>query len=57
MTPEPTAQHGVVVEGDNVSPELADAAAAEINAAETGDAATEPERSRRRGRARPQVVR
>ncbi|TFV91010.1 50S ribosomal protein L17 [Blastococcus sp. CT_GayMR20] len=38
---EPTAQHGVVVEGDNVSPELADAAAAEINAAETGDAATE----------------
>jgi large subunit ribosomal protein L17 len=38
---EPTAQHGVVVEGDNVSPELADAAAAEVNAAETGDAATE----------------
>jgi large subunit ribosomal protein L17 len=30
-----------VVEGDNVSPELADAAAAEINAAETQDAATE----------------
>ena len=41
VTPEPTAQHGVVVEGDNVSPELAEAAAAEINAAETGDAATE----------------
>jgi large subunit ribosomal protein L17 len=41
VTREPTAQHGVVVEGDNVSPELADAAAAEINAAETGDAATE----------------
>ena len=41
VNPEPTAQHGVVVEGDNVSPELADAAAAEINAAETGDAATE----------------
>src|SRR5687768_15545737 len=41
VTPEPTVQHGVVVEGDNVSPELADAAAAEINAAETGDAATE----------------
>jgi large subunit ribosomal protein L17 len=41
VTPEPTAQHGVVVEGDNVSPELADAAAAEVNAAETGDAATE----------------
>jgi large subunit ribosomal protein L17 len=41
VTREPTAQHGVVVEGDNVSPELADAAAAEVNAAETGDAATE----------------
>ena len=41
VNPEPTAQHGVVVEGDNVSPELAEAAAAEINAAETGDAATE----------------
>ena len=41
VNPEPTAQHGVIVEGDNVSPELADAAAAEINAAETGDAATE----------------
>jgi large subunit ribosomal protein L17 len=40
VNPEPTAEHGVVVEGDNVSPELADAAAAEINAAETGDAAT-----------------
>ena len=56
VNPEPTAEHGVVVEGDNVSPELADAAAAEINAAETGDAATaEPQRSRRRGCARPQV--
>jgi large subunit ribosomal protein L17 len=40
VTPEPTAENGVVVEGDNVSPELADAAAAEINAAEQGDAAT-----------------
>jgi large subunit ribosomal protein L17 len=40
VTPEPTAESGVVVEGDNVSPELADAAAAEINAAEQGDAAT-----------------
>jgi large subunit ribosomal protein L17 len=40
VTPEPTAENGVVVEGDNVSPELADAAAAELNAAETGDAAT-----------------
>src|SRR4051812_30289971 len=38
---QPTAENGVVVEGDNVSPELADAAAAEINAAETQDAATE----------------
>lgn len=37
---EPTAENGVVVEGDNVSPELADAAAAEVNAAEQGDAAT-----------------
>ena len=41
VTAEPVAEHGVVVEGDNVSPELAEAAAAEINAAETGDAATE----------------
>ena len=40
VNPEPTAQHGVVVEGDNVSPELADAAAAEINAAENSDAAS-----------------
>src|SRR3954470_11357533 len=40
VTPEPTAENGVVVEGDNVSPELAEAAAAEINAAETGDAAS-----------------
>src|SRR3954467_13972929 len=37
---QPTAENGVVVEGDNVSPELAEAAAAEINAAETGDAAS-----------------
>ena len=40
VTPEPVAEHGVVVEGDNVSPELAEAAAAEIEAAELGDAAT-----------------
>ena len=40
VNPEPTAENGVVVEGDNVSPELAEAAAAEINAAETGDAAS-----------------
>ena len=40
VTPEPTAENGVVVEGDNDSPELADAAAAEINAAESSDAAS-----------------
>ena len=40
VTPEPTAENGVVVEGDNVSPDLAAAAAAEVNAAEQGDAAT-----------------
>jgi large subunit ribosomal protein L17 len=40
VTPEPTAENGVVVEGDNVTPELADAAAAEINAAENSDAAS-----------------
>jgi large subunit ribosomal protein L17 len=37
---EPTAEGGVVVEGDNVSPDVADAAAAEINAAESSDAAS-----------------
>ncbi|TFV65809.1 UNVERIFIED_ORG: 50S ribosomal protein L17 [Bacillus sp. AZ43] len=41
VNPEPSGEHGAVVEGDNVSPEVADAAAAEINAAETQDAATE----------------
>ena len=41
VTPEPNAEGGVIVEGDNISPELAEAAAAEINAAETQDAATE----------------
>jgi large subunit ribosomal protein L17 len=40
VTPEPTAENGVVVEGDNVSPELAEAAAAESNAAENSDAAS-----------------
>jgi large subunit ribosomal protein L17 len=40
VTPEPTAE-GAVAEGDNVSQEVADAAAAELNAAETQDAATE----------------
>jgi large subunit ribosomal protein L17 len=37
---QPTAENGVVVEADGVSPEVADAAAAEVNAAETGDAAS-----------------
>jgi large subunit ribosomal protein L17 len=41
VTPEPSGEHGAVVEGDNVSPEVAEAVAAEINAAETQDAATE----------------
>jgi large subunit ribosomal protein L17 len=40
VNPEPTAENGVVVEGDNVSPEVAAAAAAEVEAAEMGDAAT-----------------
>ena len=40
VNPEPTAENGIVVDGDNISPELADAVAAELNAAEQGDAAT-----------------
>ena len=40
VNPEPIAENGVIVEGDNVSPELAEAAAAEINAAENSDAAS-----------------
>jgi large subunit ribosomal protein L17 len=40
VTPEPTAQNTAVVDDPSLSPELADAAAAEINAAETTDAAT-----------------
>jgi large subunit ribosomal protein L17 len=40
VTPEPTAQNTAVVDDPSLSPELADAAAAEINAAEVGDAAT-----------------
>jgi large subunit ribosomal protein L17 len=40
VTPEPTAQNTAVVDDPTLSPELADAAAAEINAAETTDAAT-----------------
>ena len=38
--PEPTAENGVVVADDDLSPEVADAAAAELNAAETADGAT-----------------
>jgi large subunit ribosomal protein L17 len=41
VTPEPTAVNTAVVDDENVSPEVATAAAAEVNAAETGDAATE----------------
>ncbi len=37
---QPTAENGVVVEADGVSPEVADAAAAEVNAAEVSDGAT-----------------
>jgi large subunit ribosomal protein L17 len=40
VTPEPTAQNTAVVDDSALSPEVADAAAAEINAAEMGDAAT-----------------
>jgi large subunit ribosomal protein L17 len=40
VTPEPTAQNTAVVDDPALSPELADAAAAEINAAEVTDAAT-----------------
>ncbi len=38
--PQPTAENGVVVEAEGVSPEVADAAAAEVNAAEVTDGAT-----------------
>ena len=56
VTPEPTAENGAVVDDDNVSPELADAAAAELNAAEISDAASAGERrSWRRERTRPEV--
>ncbi|KQS73516.1 50S ribosomal protein L17 [Modestobacter sp. Leaf380] len=37
---QPTAENGVVVADDALSPEVAEAAAAEVNAAEVGDAAT-----------------
>jgi large subunit ribosomal protein L17 len=40
VTPEPTAQNTAVVDDPTLSREVADAAAAEINAAEMGDAAT-----------------
>ena len=40
VTPEPTAQNTAVVDDPALSPEVADAAAAELNAAEMGDAAT-----------------
>jgi large subunit ribosomal protein L17 len=40
VTAEPTAQNTAVVDDPALSPELADAAAAEVNAAETSDAAT-----------------
>jgi large subunit ribosomal protein L17 len=40
VTPEPTAQNTAVVDDPALSREVADAAAAEINAAEMGDAAT-----------------
>jgi large subunit ribosomal protein L17 len=40
VNPEPTAQNTAVVDDPSLSPELADAAAAEVNAAEVTDAAT-----------------
>lgn len=40
VTREPTAQNTALVDDPALSPEVADAAAAEINAAEMGDAAT-----------------
>src|SRR5688572_7118358 len=40
VTPEPTAQNTAVVDDPSLSPEVADAAAAEVNAAEVSDAAT-----------------
>jgi large subunit ribosomal protein L17 len=40
VTPEPTAVNAAVVDDPNLSPEVATAAAAEVEAAELGDAAT-----------------
>ncbi len=40
VNPEPLAEGGAVVDDPELSPELAGAAAAEVNAAESGDAAT-----------------
>jgi large subunit ribosomal protein L17 len=40
VTPQPTAQNAAVVDDPTLSPDVAAAAAAEIEAAELGDAAT-----------------
>ena len=40
VTPEPTAVNGAVVDDPTLSPDVARAAAAEVEAAELGDAAT-----------------
>ncbi len=45
VTPQPTAENLAVVDDTNVSPEVAAAAAAEVEAAELGDAATAGEQS------------
>jgi large subunit ribosomal protein L17 len=41
VTPQPTAENTAVVDDPTLSPDVADAAAAEVNAAEVSDAATE----------------
>jgi large subunit ribosomal protein L17 len=41
VTPQPTAENTAVVDDPALSPDVADAAAAEVNAAEVSDAATE----------------
>ena len=56
-TPEPIAENAAVVDDPELSPEVAAAAAAEVEAAELGDAATAGDaRARRRVRARPEVT-
>ncbi|HEV7186311.1 MAG TPA: 50S ribosomal protein L17 [Blastococcus sp.] len=45
VTPEPVAEGGAVVDDPEISPEVASAAAAEIEAAELGDAATAGEQA------------